>query len=58
MYVEQPTCAICEKEIKGDDVVFVKLRYPTSKGITEIKAYLNNEGVFICEDCYNKKGSA
>ncbi|RUL54075.1 Fe3+ hydroxamate ABC transporter substrate-binding protein [Lysinibacillus antri] len=45
----------CEKEIKEDDIVFVKMRYPKQKGFTEIKAYLNNEGKFICEDCFHNK---
>ena len=50
-------CSICEKDIKGNDVVFVKMRYPARKGMTEIKAYLQNEGKLICEDCYNKRNS-
>lgn len=54
---EKPKCTICEKEIKGDDVVFVKMRYPKRKGLTEIKAYLRNEGKFICEECFNNKSS-
>jgi hypothetical protein len=51
LFGEKPKCSICEKEIKGDDVVIVKLRYPKRKGFTEIKAYLKNEGIFTCEDC-------
>ncbi|MFJ8071689.1 Fe3+ hydroxamate ABC transporter substrate-binding protein [Peribacillus sp. NPDC096447] len=43
------------KEIKGDEVVSVKIRYPKHKGMTEIKAYLKNEGSFICEACFQKK---
>ena len=46
---------IVYKEIKEDDVVFVKMRYPKRKGFTEIKAYLRNEGKFTCEDCYSNK---
>nr|WP_098441469.1 Fe3+ hydroxamate ABC transporter substrate-binding protein [Bacillus sp. es.034] len=38
--------------MRGNDVVYVKMRYPEKKGMTEIKAYLNNEGRFICEGCY------
>ena len=48
-------CIVCDKEIKEDDIVFVKMRYPKRKGFTEIKAYLRNEGKFICEDCFNNK---
>nr|WP_112182681.1 Fe3+ hydroxamate ABC transporter substrate-binding protein [Paraliobacillus zengyii] len=52
---EKPKCTICEKEIGGNDVVFVKMRYPDRKGFTEIKAYLHNEGEFICEECFNSQ---
>lgn len=53
MFGEPPKCTICQKEIKGDDTILVMMRYPKRKGMTEIKAYLKNEGKFICEDCYN-----
>jgi len=55
MLLDEPRCTVCNKEIKEEDVVFVKMRYPKRKGFTEIKAYLRNEGKFICEACYNKK---
>ena len=51
MFNEAPTCSKCKKEIKGDEVVYIKMRYPKRKGFTEIKAYLKNEGHFICEAC-------
>jgi hypothetical protein len=54
VFGNKPKCSICSKEIKGDDVVYVKMRYPKHKGMTEIKAYLNNEGRFICEECFDK----
>jgi len=54
---EKPKCMVCEKEIKGNDPVFVKMRYPERKGFTEIKAYLRNEGEFICEACFSEKSS-
>lgn len=41
----------CNKEIQGDEEVLVQMRYPKRKGFTEIKAYLNLEGKFICERC-------
>jgi hypothetical protein len=43
------------KTLRGDEVVLVKMRYPKRKGMTEIKAYLKNEGSFICEACFDKK---
>ena len=36
------------------DVVYVKMRYPMYRGMTEIKAFLRNEGSLICEDCYER----
>lgn len=54
MFKIKPKCSVCEKEIKENDMVFVKMRYPSGRGITEIKAYLQNEGEFTCEDCLDK----
>lgn len=47
-------CIKCSNEIKDDEEVFVQLRYPKRKGFTEIKAYLNLEGKFICQACSKK----
>jgi hypothetical protein len=55
LFWEKPKCMICSKEIKEDDVVLIKMRYPKRKGFTEIKAYLRNEGKFICESCFDQK---
>ena len=55
MWNEKPKCVTCNKEIEGEEVVFVKLRYPKYKGMTEIKAYLKNEGRFVCESCFENK---
>lgn len=55
MFFEKAKCSICKKEIEGDEVVYVKMRYPKHKGMTEIKAYLRNEGSFICEACNSKQ---
>ncbi|PFA63070.1 Fe3+ hydroxamate ABC transporter substrate-binding protein [Bacillus sp. AFS015802] len=57
MFGNKPTCSTCGKEISGNDMVYVKMRYPERKGMTEIKAYLNNEGTFICEECFEGKDS-
>ena len=51
MFGEKPKCSNCNKEIKRSDVVFVKIRYPMYKGMSEITAFLRNEGSFSCEDC-------
>ena len=55
MFKIKPKCSRCDKEIKGQDIVFVKIQYPEGRGITEIKAYLQNEGKLICEDCIDNK---
>ena len=54
MFGKDPKCVKCGKEIKGDEVVLVKMRYPKRKGMTEIKAYFKNEGSFIREACFDK----
>ncbi|GAB2535247.1 hypothetical protein GCM10026983_03400 [Gracilibacillus alcaliphilus] len=54
IFGKEPECTICGKEIQGEEVVFIKMRYPKRKGMTEIKAYLKNEGQFICEDCFQE----
>lgn len=48
---EKPTCSICLKTIQDNETAIVEVRYPMKKGMTEIKAYLRNEGVFYCEIC-------
>jgi transposase-like protein len=55
MLWDKPKCMVCEKEIKEDEIVFVKMKYPKRKGFTEIKAYLRNEGRFVCPDCITLK---
>ncbi|WP_311775113.1 Fe3+ hydroxamate ABC transporter substrate-binding protein [Alkalihalobacillus sp. TS-13] len=54
MFMIKSKCSKCEKEIKSNEEVFVKLRYPKVRGMAEIKAYLHNEGTFICLDCISK----
>nr|WP_170287559.1 Fe3+ hydroxamate ABC transporter substrate-binding protein [Aquibacillus halophilus] len=49
---DKSKCSVCNNEIKKNDVVYVKMNYPKRKGFTEIKAYLRNNGKFICEDCF------
>ncbi|WP_456272397.1 Fe3+ hydroxamate ABC transporter substrate-binding protein [Bacillus sp. AK031] len=39
MFGVTPQCSICGKEIKGNDLVYIQMRYPEKKGMTEIKAY-------------------
>ncbi|MFS0777493.1 Fe3+ hydroxamate ABC transporter substrate-binding protein [Neobacillus sp. 3P2-tot-E-2] len=55
MLWDKPKCMVCEKQFKEDEIVFVKMKYPKRKGFTEIKAYLRNEGKFVCKDCITLK---
>ncbi|MFD1019597.1 Fe3+ hydroxamate ABC transporter substrate-binding protein [Thalassobacillus hwangdonensis] len=56
MFGEEPKCMKCGNEIEGGEMVYIKMRYPKRKGMTEVKAYLKNEGRFICEDCFQQNG--
>ncbi len=38
MFRSKPKCVECDAEIKENDIVYVKMRYPKSRGVTEIKA--------------------
>ncbi len=54
MFKIEPKCSKCGKGIKGNEEVYIQMKYPARKGFTEIKAYLQNEGQFICEKCMEK----
>ncbi|MTD31271.1 Fe3+ hydroxamate ABC transporter substrate-binding protein [Planomicrobium sp. YIM 101495] len=53
-----PTCMYCRKEIGKDEEALVVVPYPKRKGFTEIKAYLDLEGKFICMDCTKREDLA
>lgn len=55
MFNQNPMCSKCNNEIQGDDVVFIQMRYPKRKGMVEIKAFLKNEGTFICVQCFQQQ---
>ena len=57
MFNKNPNCSVCGGEIKGDDVVYIQMRYPKRRGMTEIKAYLKNEGTFLCETCFRHQSN-
>ncbi|KAA0542940.1 Fe3+ hydroxamate ABC transporter substrate-binding protein [Bacillus sp. BGMRC 2118] len=46
-----PKCSKCGKEIEGNEEVIVKLRYPDRRGMTEIRAFIQNEGQITCMKC-------
>lgn len=41
---EEPACTSCQKKIEENEEVYVKLVYPKKRGMTEVKAWLRNEG--------------
>lgn len=49
-----PECIYCKRDIEKDEQALVIVPYPKKKGFTEIKAFLNIEGKFICENCKEK----
>ncbi|WNF24712.1 Fe3+ hydroxamate ABC transporter substrate-binding protein [Mesobacillus jeotgali] len=54
MFKITPQCSVCKKEIQANEEIFVKMRYPETKGMTEIKAFIKYQGKIICEVCLNK----
>ncbi|ANU20758.1 Fe3+ hydroxamate ABC transporter substrate-binding protein [Planococcus plakortidis] len=55
MLNKAPECQVCGKEIEGDEVVHIQMRYPKRKGFAEVKAYLKLEGKFTCDVCAKSK---
>ena len=55
MFNESPKCRVCSKEIEGGEPVQLEMRYPTSRGFAEVKAYLKLEAQFTCDACAKKK---
>jgi phage FluMu protein Com len=55
MFGDKPKCMNCGKEIEGNEEVYIKMKWPKRKGITEIKAYLTYEAKFLCLDCFEQK---
>ena len=54
MFKITPQCSVCKKEIQANEEIYVKMRYPETKGMTEIKAFIQYQGKIICEECNNK----
>jgi hypothetical protein len=40
MFKITPQCSECKKEIQANEEIYVKMRYPDARGMTEIKAFL------------------
>ncbi|NNU92416.1 Fe3+ hydroxamate ABC transporter substrate-binding protein [Geobacillus sp. NFOSA3] len=55
MFRIRPTCSVCNKTIEKNEPIYVHMRYPAYRGMVEIKAFLQQEGKIICEDCFQQK---
>ncbi|MGM0846267.1 MAG: Fe3+ hydroxamate ABC transporter substrate-binding protein [Bacillota bacterium] len=55
MFGEKPKCSSCSREIEGEEEVYIKMRWPKRKGMTEIKAYLKKQGKFMCPTCVEER---
>lgn len=55
MFRIKVSCSTCEREIKGNEEVNIRLRWPKRRGFTEIKAYLKNWGTLTCNECIARK---
>ncbi|WP_245154051.1 Fe3+ hydroxamate ABC transporter substrate-binding protein [Jeotgalibacillus proteolyticus] len=55
VFGEKPKCSGYGKEIKGNDVVLVRMRYPMYKGMTEKKHFYGMKVVLSVQDCFYKK---
>lgn len=48
MFNNKATCRICGKEIKGGELIYIKLNYPSHEGQTMVKKFIQNQGEIIC----------
>ena len=54
MFGIKELCSVCQKEIQLNEEVWVRMKYPGKKGMTEIKAFLHQEAQFVCMDCFEE----
>lgn len=54
VFKDIPKCKKCGKDIEGNEEVVVTMRYQDRRGMTEIRAFIQNEGQIICMKCYEK----
>jgi hypothetical protein len=55
MFSRPSTCSVCGKPIEKNELIYVRMRYPSYRGMVEIKAFLQQEGTIICEGCFSQK---
>ncbi len=49
------TCYQCKKQIHSDEEIYARMRYPSSRGSTEIKAYLYQNTQVFCVSCMKEQ---
>ncbi|RMA94390.1 Fe3+ hydroxamate ABC transporter substrate-binding protein [Priestia megaterium] len=54
MFGIKERCSVCQKEIQPNEEVWMRMKYPSKRGMTEIKAFLHQEAQFVCMDCFEK----
>jgi hypothetical protein len=52
MFKIKERCYVCQKEIQPNEGVWMRMKYPSKRGMTEIKAFLHQEAQFVCMDCF------
>jgi hypothetical protein len=57
MFSLSPTCSVCGKPIEKNEPIYVRMRYPSYRGMVEIQAFLKQEGTIICEVCFSQKNN-
>jgi hypothetical protein len=50
MFSLSPTCSVCGKPIEKNKPIYVRMRYPSYRGMVEITAFLKHEGTIICKN--------
>ncbi|MCI4620600.1 Fe3+ hydroxamate ABC transporter substrate-binding protein [Priestia megaterium] len=54
MFEIKERCYVCQKEIQPNEEVWIRMKSPSKRGMTEIKAFLHQEAQFVCMDCFKK----
>ncbi|MDD1512905.1 Fe3+ hydroxamate ABC transporter substrate-binding protein [Priestia megaterium] len=54
MFGIKERCYVCQKEIQPNEEIWMRMKYPSKRGMTEIKAFLHKEAQFVCMDCFEK----
>jgi hypothetical protein len=55
MFSRPSTCFVCGKPIEKNEPIYMRMRYPSYRGMVEIKAFFQQEGTIIYEGCFSQK---